>query len=92
MRWHPTVQNVPNMHSLYVHAGEVARVHLQDGRWIATLRLNGQDKTRECSSLEAGMAGCEAWARKHLDHFAAEHDRIMGEGVFRAFRRKPVAS
>jgi len=80
------------MHSLYVHAGEVARVQLVDGRWRATLRLNGEAKTRECSSLEAGMAGCEAWARKHLEHFAAEHDRMMEEGVFRAFRRKPAAS
>ena len=68
-------------------------MQLVDGRWIATLRLNGQDKMRECSSLEAGMAGCEAWARRHLPHFAAEHDRMMEEGVFRAFRtRKPEKS
>jgi hypothetical protein len=86
MRWHPTTFS-ETAEELRVHATTAARVELVDGRWRAILWLGYEQKHRLCTSKEAGKAGCEAWARRHMAHFDARYAKAFEHGsVFAAFR------
>lgn len=56
---------------------EVARVTDKvGGGWLALLHYpDGRRVTRDCTSYEAGRAGCEAWAIRHQAALMARIDR-----------------
>ena len=64
-------------HALACRSHEVARLSERiGGGWNAILRYpDGRMVTRPCSSLEAGRAGCEAWAQRHRAALIAQADR-----------------
>lgn len=67
-------------HSLQYENLEVARIHQHvAGHWLATLRRYAPDRshTVTCTSLEAGIAGCEIYADRHQDEVRAEADRKL---------------
>ena len=63
---------------LFVNSTEVARLCSRlDGTWYAALNQHyphgdGERRDVPCRSFEAGKAGCEAWATRHMARLLAE--------------------
>ena len=80
MRW-TKVENNPNGSPTVLELDGVAIVRLidrVDGTWFALLDYHlapERHRRRDCTSFEAGRAGAETWARRHIArllHEAAE--------------------
>ena len=77
MDWRPLPYGT-NPVVLYVGGSEVARMCERiDGTWYAVLNqhLHYTDPSRrmvDCSSFEAGKAGIETWAARHMARLEAE--------------------
>ena len=73
-RWHRRYEYDSGPNAVFCGSKIVAYLDQRiDGTWFARM----DNRTRPCSSYEAGRAGCEAWVARHQDRLrvaAAEYE------------------
>lgn len=71
--------------SVFCDGTQVLRLsqRINDGGWYASLNTQRPDRrrwtTRQCTSYERGVAGCEVWVARHQARLRAEIDRLRVE-------------